>query len=334
VRSELVAWLICPTCRGELHWEMQRHNGDRIIDADVHCRDCGCSYGVRDGIGALVPRLPGETPAVDAWEQTESQLSQHLREADLSAALMEAPIDQLGPADQFLRAMVLEEQGRFDEAETALGLAEPGLYHATMRAGAAHMIEEVAWRLPTRVGHGPVIDLASGRGAMLTRLADSADLVVGTDVSLRVLRRDQRWLNWLGLADRVSLLAVDMRHIPFRDASIGVLTTNVGLDNLSPPEALDEVLSECRRATSGAFLVISLAEVSVHGLSWPVLTGETSQQHPILTRLARAGWRAQIVASRPAVAEPTPPSAILDGVHIDAFPEVTTPVEWSLAEAT
>jgi hypothetical protein len=212
-------------------------------------------------------------------------------------------------------------------------MALPGLYTEAVRDCSARMVDEVAARVRDLAGTGPVVDLASGRGSLLTRLARIGGPVVGTDASIRVLRRDRRELERLGLADRVSLIAADMRHIPFRDATIGILTTNVGLDNLSPPEALDQVLSECRRVTAGPFLAICQAEVTDDGLRWPAITGETGRPHPILARLERSGWAAQIVASGEAVAEPTPPSTLLDGVHIDAFPQTTTRVEWSIVVA-
>jgi len=336
VRSDLVPWLVCPGCRGDLRWDVQRGAGAHIIDAEARCRQCDTTYQVRDGVAALLPILAGEMPASDLWEQTEGQLSAYLRsDPDVRARLMDTPIDLLGPADRFLRAMALEEQGRFDEAAAAIELAEPGLYTAPVRNLSKRMLDEVAARTRDLAGNGPVVDLASGRGALLTRIAETGGMVVGTDASIRVLRRDQRWFECRGLAERVSMVAADMRHIPFRDASIGVLTTNLGLDNLSPPEALDDVLSECRRVTSGTFLAICQAEVTDDGLRWPTVAGEASEQHPILARLNRSGWwRAQIVASGRVVAEPTPSSTILEGVRIDAFPAAPATVEWALAAAT
>lgn len=330
--EEVVPWLVCPQCRDELKWNMHRRDGDRIVEADARCPGCGDTFEVRDGIAALLAARPD--PAADLWEEAEGHLSAHLRgDATLSARLMDGPLDQLNPADRFLRAMVLEDRGRLGEAQAAVESAWPGLYTAAMRESAAAMIDEVVSRVPGEAGRGPVVDLACGRGMLLTRIAQAGHAVVGTDVSVRVLRGVLRRLRHRGLAGRVSLVAADLRHVPLRDAGAGLLTTHLGLDNLSPAHALDGVLAECRRVAGGTFLSICQAEQTGTGLRWPPHAGEVSPRHPLLARMDRRGWRSTVLACSDADAEPTPQSQVLEGVRIDAFPPVPTIVHWSLIAA-
>ena len=78
--------------------------------------------------------------------------------------------------------------------------------------------------------------------------------LVATDFSARVLRRDQRWLAFSGLAERVSLMSFDARRMPFRDGAVRLMTTNLGLANIVQP---GDLLRKLRRVVSGMFLAIS-----------------------------------------------------------------------------
>lgn len=312
--------LECPACRGPLRWEVRERDGDRIEAADARCAGCGAVYPVRDGIGLfLAPDLPRDDP----WEQAGGHLSRYLGEhPDVEALLMEPPADELGPADRFFRALVLEDRGRFAEAHAAAASAMRQLYTPESQACRERQLDYVAARLAGR-DTGPVVDLASGRCRLVERLARALDRpIVATDFSPRVLRRDRRWLEFLGLYDRVNLLALDARRSPFRTGAVETLTTFAGLENVEQPDA---VLRECRRTVSrdaGGFFAITQVDLGerpddVRTDGWDLLLG----------RLADAGWRAEVENRCRARAEPTPRGIVLEGAAIDAFPEAATTVE-------
>lgn len=323
--------LQCPACRGLLQWQIARQSGDRIQEAEARCTTCGATYPTWDGIGVF---LPPDLPRNDLWEQMGSALATYVCEhPDVDRQLMQSPLQSLSPADRFFRALVLDERGDYDQAKAIAEVTLPLLYtpeylacHETQRAW---VIERV------RAAEGPVVDLASGHCQLVEQMARILDHpVVATDFSIRVLRRNRRWLEHFGLYSRVSLLGMDARRMPFKDGSIPTMTTNLGLPNIDQP---GELLTELRRVVSGEFLAIThfypeddetnLALLRELGLA-PLLVRRTA-----LEMFAAGGWRVGIANSQSGRAVPTPISHLLEGAQIDGLPLAETTLEWCVLAA-
>src|SRR5262249_50138157 len=221
--------LECPQCHGELAWTIAVQRGERIEEGVARCTLCAASYPVREGIGLF---LTPDLPRADLWEQMESGLIHQLREHPaVERRLMEDLVESLVPADQFFRALVLEERGDYAQARAISGLAQTRLYTreylACLASQRGYVLE---WLAGTS---GPVVDLATGRGELVEALArEHRCPIIATDFSPRILRRDRRLLEFLGLYDQVSLLAVDARRTPFKNGAVATLTTNLGLPNI------------------------------------------------------------------------------------------------------
>jgi len=327
----LVTMLECPACHGALAWEVSKRREDRIERAEARCVTCGVSYPVCEGIGVfLTPDLPRK----DLWEQVDSRLTKYLRKhPEVERQLLDVPLDTLAPADQFYRALVLEERGEHVQAKAALDSARPRLYTAEYLACHERQIKHVIERLAA--SDGPIVDLASGRCQLVEVLARRLTRpIVATDFSPRVLRRDRRWLEFLGLYDSVSLLAFDARRTPFKDDVIQTLTTNLGLPNIEQPGRL---LRELRRIVGGTFLAISqfypedneanAAAIRQAGLSALLFRRST------LEHFATAGWRVELANAYIGKAQPTPAGVVLEGAAIDAFPVAETTLEWCVLVA-
>ena len=322
----LVDLLQCPHCGGALRWDVSRQSGDQLRSAEAHCMRCSASYPVRDGIGVfLTPDLPRD----DLWEQTESGLTTHLREhPETERRLMEASLESLNPADQFFRALVLEERGDFAGARAVARVATSGLYTRAYRACMESQLQLVGARLAGM--HTPIVDLASGRGGLVeVLLSSSAAPVVATDFSLRILRRDARLLATLGLADRVSLLAFDARRTPFKEGAVSTMTSLLGLPNVDDPTAL---VRELRRVVGGELLAIShfyspndLANGAVIRAS-----GHAAMlyEHEALDVFAAHDWRSDVLNRCSSPAEPTPHGEVIEGAGIDGLPIASTMLEW------
>jgi uncharacterized protein YbaR (Trm112 family) len=321
----LMDQLVCPACHGALTWTIEARHGDRIEQGTVRCTACAASYSVREGIGVfLTPDLPRD----DLWEQV-ARLDPYLREhPDLERQLMDVPPETLGPADQFLRVMVLEERGQYAEAVRLANHAFPALYTPEYLACAERQYDYVLRRLESP--HDPVVDLASGRGALVERLANHlTQPIVATDFSPRVLRRNRRVWQEAGLLDRISLLAFDAQRTPFKAGAIPTLTTHQGLSNIKNAAGL---WRELRRIVSGTFWAISYlfpdgdeangAAIRQAGLEGGLLRG------PLFAALTDAGWKAESANSCIGLAKPTPSSVILDGVKIDGLPVAETMLDW------
>lgn len=327
----LTDMLECPVCHGELVWTIIERRGNHIETAEARCAVCDVVYPVREGIGTfLTPDLPRE----DLWERADSQLVQHLRAyPEVERQLMDVPLESLAPADQFFRAMVLDERGEYAEVKKAEELADAGLYTPELRACRGSQFEYVLERLAS--GDGPVVDLASGRCYLVEKLAcELGRPIVATDFSPRVLRRDRQWLEFLGLYDQVSLLAFDARRTPFKDGMVGVLTTNVGLPNIEQP---GDLLQELRRIVAGTFWAIhhfypeddeaNAALICEVGLDALLFRGSA------LKCFAEAGWQVEVSNVCAGRALPTPTGVVLAGVGIDGLPVSETMLEWCVLVA-
>lgn len=327
----LTELLECPACHGRLEWRPTVMDDHRLEDGEARCADCGAAYDVREGIGLfLTPDLARN----DLWESSESGLAAFLREhPDVADRLMDSPVENLGPADQFLRASVLSERGDFEAADEIFKLAQPGLYTPEYLAALDSQIESIVDRLSD--GRGPVFDLASGTCGLVSPMARRlARPIVVTDFSPRVLRRDRQRVKALGLDDRVSFLAFDARRTPFRDGAVETMTTYYGLANIEQP---GDLLRELRRAVSGTFLAATSFCPEKDPVNGPLLRQfglETMMfRRPALKAFSAAGWKAEMTEVRAVPAAPTPASELIPGARADAFPAAPTTLETAVLVA-
>jgi uncharacterized protein YbaR (Trm112 family) len=326
MQAYLLEILECPVCHGKLEWQISERRGERIETAQAHCQRCAAVYPVLEGTGLfLTPDLLRN----DLWQRVDSQLVKYLKEnVEVEQRLMEAPADELAPADLFYRAMVLEERGDHRTAKTLEEQANRGIYTEEYLTCWQSQRDYVVERLSE--ADGPIVDLASGRCYLLEEMARRLERpLVATDHSPRVLRQDRRQLESLGLYEQVSLLALDARRTPFRDGSLATLTTNLGLQNVAEPGHL---LAELRRVAGGQFLAISHFypkedEVNAAALREAGLSLLTFR-HSAVEGFVAAGWRVEVVNECQGMAKPTPASVIFAGAQIDRFPVQETNVEW------
>jgi uncharacterized protein YbaR (Trm112 family) len=332
MHTYLIEMLECPACHGNLEWRIIEQNEDRIETAEAHCTTCSTVYPVRDEIGLfLIPELRRN----DLWEQVDSGLIQHLRtHPELELQLLEVPLDTLAPADQFFRALVLEEQGNYLEAKIAEEVANQGLYTSDYINCMNSQFEYVVEYLSTT--EGPIIDLASGRGYLVEELVRRLKRrIVATDFSPRVLRGDRKRLKSIGLYDQVSLLAFDARRTPFKDGAITTLTTNLGLPNIAEPGNL---LIELRRIVNGILLAISHFYPEEDKANANVIREAGLElllyRRTALQQFAEAGWNVEVRNPCVGEANPTPSSVLLEGARIDGLPVANTKLEWCVLLGT
>jgi len=322
----LVDLLQCPACGGALTWQIHERTPERIQSAQANCSECGADYPVWEGIGVfLTPDLPRE----DLWEQVDNSLLQHLEEnPDTEQRLMGVSVERLSPADRFFRALVHEGRGEFAQAKAILDEVSAGLYTPEYLACFESQIDFVIKQIPE--SKDPIVDLATGRGDFIQEVLQRQPRpLIASDFSLSVLRRDRRWLEFLDLYERVSLLAFDARRTPFKNGAVGTMTTNQGLANIREPGAL---LHELRRVVADKFLAISVfyppqdrknAEaIQQFGLA-AMLYRSSAEKH-----FAEAGWNLRAENCCSSRALPTPSAEILAGAGIDGLPAGETNLEW------
>jgi len=327
----LIQILQCPACHGKLSWQVSVGRGDSIEEAEARCTACGATYPVREGVAVF---LTPDIRRKDLWEEVDSQLTQYLcQHPEVERQLMDVPLDTLAPADQFYRALVLEERSDYAQAQAAVDAAQSRLYTPEYLACHERQINYVVECLAA--SDGPILDLASGRCQLVEVLARQLPRpIVATDFSPRVLRRDRRWLEFLGLYERITLLAFDARRTPFKDGVVERLTTNLGLPNIEQPGTL---LRELRRIVGGAFLAISQFypeddETNAKALREAGLSALLFRRST-LEHFAAAGWEVKLANVCSGEARPVPTGVVLEGAVIDAFPVAETSLEWCVLVA-
>ncbi len=328
MHTYLIEMLVCPVCHEALNWRVDKEIGERIESAEATCTICRATYPVWEGIGLfLTPDLPRN----DLWEEVGSGLIRFLRaNPEYKAQMLDGPVEALAPADQFLRAMLLEERGRFQEAKVAHDLAFNELYtqaySACWQSQVDYVVEVVS------KGEGPVVDLASGRGYLAEALVRRLERpLVVTDFSPSVLRRNRGHFQTVGLYDHISLLAFDARKTPFKDNSVKTMTTNLGLPNIEEPGNL---VRELRRVVSGEFLAINHFFPEEDTANGQVIEDAGLEamlyRESAVAHFVEAGWEVELRNSCLGQARPTPPSVIIDGLRIDGLPVAETMLEWSV----
>src|ERR1039458_9132323 len=237
--TDATSVLVCPSCHATLDWSLM---------IEPECTGCGTTYEERDGVVSLLIGSP-EQP----WEQTESGLRKYLRaEPDRERALLTGTPDQMNAADLFCRGLLVEEEGRFEEAEQLITAAVNRSYRREyLEASEAQLQCTSALAAESR---SPVVDVASGRGTLVRALVAQASCgVVASDVSPLVLRRMRRRFAALGLRAPLRFVAFDAAAMPYPDSSLDTVTTYLGLPNLPQP---DLAIRELRRVVSGRLLAV------------------------------------------------------------------------------
>lgn len=324
--------LSCPGCHSDLSWNIDGRQGNRIQDGESRCQDCGAVYPVREGIGVF---LTAELSRVDLWEQTESKLTNYLAEhPEIEGQLLEQPLADLAPTDQHIRAQILEARGLFTESKVAREAAWQGLYTEDHRACAT---AQVRWAC-AHLGQcdDPIVDIASGLGHLVDKLVQETDkVIVATDFSPRVLRRQLRELQFLGLDDRVDHLAFDARRTPFKDQSVPNISTFMGLGNIMNPM---DLLGELHRITRGSFVAVcnfcredddeNRAALRSFGLE------DLGTRESAVSLFRRAGWKVEVMNLMTGHAVPTPESKLIAGLRVDGLPVAETDLEWCVLVAS
>ncbi|HET7520329.1 MAG TPA: methyltransferase domain-containing protein, partial [Candidatus Limnocylindria bacterium] len=246
MRRAVMARLVCVTCRGELRWTEAEVDGDDVLSALARCADCGARYEVREGVAIMA--APN---AEDIWRDSARGLADALAaEPETERALMDAPLNALNGADLAFRGMVHEARGELAAAAAAFAAADRQLYGAEQRACRDELLAACAERT---IGAEWVLDVASGRGALVEGLARAGVPTVASDLSAVAMLRLRGRLAAAGFAGTVDCLVADAAALPFADGSVPAATTYVGLQNI--PDARP-VLHELRRACDGSMRTV------------------------------------------------------------------------------
>ena len=66
MKLEIVEYLRCPTCQGELALKADRHTDAKVLSGQLLCQECNRGYEIADGFSNLVYPEAKELPKIDA----------------------------------------------------------------------------------------------------------------------------------------------------------------------------------------------------------------------------------------------------------------------------
>lgn len=321
----------CPTCHGDLDWNITEEDSIRIWNASATCQNCDAEYFVRDGIALF---LTLDLLREDLWAEVDDRFTKIFAEhPTLEQELMGKPLIELNPADKFFRSMVLEERREWDAALEISQTIDTELYSADYVTGQRQQIVYVVEQL--RHTTQPIVDLACGRGRLVEALLrETSAPIIATDFSPKILRRNQSYLAHLGLDANLSLVACDARQLPFRAQSVPTLTTFVGLANM---EKAKDVLREIKRVVADKLMAISIfydpADTPHADIIKQLNMESLLYEMPLLAQFADLGWSATLAERFEAQVFPTPMGEILQ-VGVDGLPIAETTLTWGTLIAT
>jgi uncharacterized protein YbaR (Trm112 family) len=369
LQDYLIEILVCPACHAPLTWQIEERWGDRIETGAAACEACDVTYLILEGIGLFLaperlqanadsdsPGGLGSPSGFQNGQPPNRQLFQYLRDhPDVERQLMFAPLQTLSSTDQFLRAALLEARGEYVRARTTENVAKMGLYtSAYLEAWDSqyeYIFKHLLGRVPSIVD-GPMMDLACGRGYLLNQLALKFNHpIIAVDSNPFVLHRNRRWLEFFDLYDRVSLLAFDAYHMPFKDSVIGTIVTNLGLQAIAAlygieessalPQELYRVINvdtdHRGREHLGEFLAISHFYTEDDTSNGSVIQdldlAPFLYKQALMESFKEADFIVSVENTQESVAKPMPSSDLIPSVVMDALPVAETVLEWGVVVA-
>ncbi|HEY5693926.1 MAG TPA: class I SAM-dependent methyltransferase [Gaiellaceae bacterium] len=266
------------------------------------------------------------TGAEDTWAEAESALSAYLREhPDVERALLDSPLDSLNGADSYLRGTVLEARGA--DPTGAYARADEECYPPDFRAARDETLACVVELV--RNGAGPILDVATGRGTLLGRLAaETTRALTATDVSPHVLRATERRV------PGARYVVADAHSLPFADGEMATVVTHLGLGNVPRGSELLRELRRVGRELVATHLFYPEDDEENRVAARELALDELLARGPTLAAFDDAGWDVALEYEREVVASPTPESALIPGVRIDGLPVRETRATWCVLRAT
>lgn len=319
--------LECPVCHGHLLWEIEEETVDRLVNAKITCSVCKADYEVRDEIAMfLTPDLPRN----DLWKQGESELIKYIDDnEEVRKALLETPEDQLNGADYWYKAFYYEFKKDYEKSFEMFQKAKYKIYTREYIDAWEEQMDFVVSEVKKQ--GKPVIDIASGKCYLVEKFLNELDnYVVATDFSPTILMRNRDYYKSKGLYGKLSLIAFDARRTPFKDSSVHMMTSNIGIPNIENPE---ELMKELYRICGRTFIPIMMffKEDDYENLDFMREYGIDAYgtKNSSLKVFNGEPWTCEVSKSSMAKAKPTPSGEIFDGM-IDGVPVNDTVIEFAV----
>jgi len=199
-----------------------------IIGGEFTCTNCGRNYPVDDSIGIF---LADTEKNRDFWKEQEDFATRFRRQHPTKFFLLTKTfLGNIRPEHHFLKGLLLDD-------EEILKRATKRIYTKDYLQG-YEKTKRALWE-EEKDKQGVTLEIACGRDMFFKefiRSRQGSGVYIATDFSYTVLRSDLKWLRANGLAEKVTLMAVDAKFMPFRDTSVPSMVSNIGLPNIREGE--------------------------------------------------------------------------------------------------
>ncbi|MBD3158233.1 MAG: methyltransferase domain-containing protein [Candidatus Lokiarchaeota archaeon] len=318
--------LCCPDCHGDLEWKIETETERGIVSADATCEYCNRNYVIRDKVATF---LLTETSGNDLWKIVDSHLAKELKKnPKYEKQLMQSDLSSLNAADKFLRAAIHDERGNYNLAKTTRRLAVEELYAPSFNRQYDTKKKELQNLLAGE--DGLVVDLASGMAGLAKVFSTLENPVVFSDISPTILLRNQLRLEHFGLYDKVSLIAFDVKKMPFAESSVPVFTSNLGLTNIRDSASFAMELSRCLKDRA-YFITFFYPDNGDQNAQLLEELGMNLGFETRLEQIAEQYFDVQILHPAQADIEPTAESEIFN-IGIDGLPVEPTTITWAIVK--
>lgn len=217
MRREILGFLACPSCHGDLEIEETAGNYLRVTAAIIRCPQCGTKYPVTEGIPDFRGNAPLEPFQEPDW--AGQAITQEGRDRVYDAYWISLPEEVRRHGPRMIRDLA------------RLAVPKGAGVILDVATGSGTLLEEVLRNI--------------GRST----------LIVGTDYSLSVTRTTRAHLLRLGRYDPVSLIVCDVRRLPFKDEVFASACSFAGYQNVQtdPQAAVAETHRTMKRSAPIAF---------------------------------------------------------------------------------
>ena len=254
MRERLLAFIVCPRCRGTLRPVAFRSEGEEVVEGKLVCEACTGAFPIIDGI----PRLLGPELLAPLAARHADFFRCHPQFVGDTAAARDPIADTL---ESFTRQ-------RLDLGPPGPEVAHQWRAHLARNLGGAIAVDEL--------GDKTILDVGCGFGRHLWVASEAGAETVGVDLSggVDVARRNNR------SHPRCHLVQANVLERPLRDDRFDIVWSFGVLHHMPVPRAGFEAIVPCARARGG------LVVIWVYGYRGMAFTYRLSHMRP-LHRLTR-----------------------------------------------
>lgn len=312
--------LFCPVCKSELEWF-----DPGGPSPSAKCLECSFHTSSKEHILSFLTEPPSE----DLWEKTGGIVEYLKENPDIEELFIESSNEDLSPGDLYIKALTLWEKNQFNDSVIAEKAAYKNLYPPEYVDAMYKEINQMAILVKQQMGN--ITEFISERGILLRRLLATSDKSILSYCTEPVnALKLNKWMDSFGWEDRTQIMVGDPLKTPFKDNSINILVTYLGLQKVSDSRAL---MTELRRVVKRKLIAVvrlfdendseNLAIASKLGVI------DLFTEKNIKNLMKETGWSYELKNKIKVNASPAAPGELVEQ-KADLLPVTETKMTWAI----